>query len=1498
MLIKKVIKILFYIIIGIAIILSAAMAIIMHPNIQAAIGKKVADKLSYILSVKVEIGGIYIHPISGVVLRKVYMEDSCGNVLIQANRLSASINVIRLQKKIISFNSVKAEDAKVNLVKYKGDKKLNITRVFGKFSSGKPKTGPPKKFGIGDLKIMVRRLELENSHFMLQDQNKAGQRDKGMDYAFIKIDGINLEAFSYVFTGDSMNFRIKELQAEERSGLKFDHLEGKFTVSSKHLMIDDFKFRTPNSDVDMKLAFKYNDFEDYNYFVERMYMQTEFYDSKLNFMDFSPFAPTLEGMNQEIVVSGKVYGRVSDMKGENLTVRTGKKTVYKGNLQMTGMPNIKETFIRLQAKKLYTDIQDISNFKLPGNVLLKDKFSIPKQLNELGFVDITGEFVGFYNDFVANARFATGLGVMITDLKLTALPEGQYEYRGTLATDNFNLGQILGVPDLLGMLSMSGDVEGRGLSLDSARVNVNLLVQKIEFNHYAYKNLTVRGELSNKQFQGYANIDDPNLYLGFDGLIDLNSEIPEFNFTAEVSHAHLQNLGLIERNDSLCELNFKLRANFLGSQLENMQGAVDLTEVKYTDKGKDYLANRIFLNTLLSPSGERTLSLLSPFFDANVKGKIQFAQLGYSFTLFFNNYLNSFHQNGQLLADTSGQNFVYDVKIKRLNELTSLFLPWLKVSNDSRIKGEFDTKDGILGLDAQTDTLSVYGIVMNAFTLHAQSFREAITIETNIRKVNFFEMQQDSGFSIGIEKFSLTSNVAYDSIHYKINWGLPDDSTSYGNLNGYLSFSQYPDIIIQFVESSFTYDKQTYSIEPDNEIMIGNQAVAIRRLKIAGKDESLLIEGAYSPDPTQRLTANFKNFNLSHADIFLNSYGIQIGGLLSGFVHLQNENNKPLVQAEVGIENLAVNRQDMGFMEISSQWNSQAKALSIKAKSTVTSEQIQNHPIDLSGYYYPSDTNQNFDIVLKTENFNLKPLQPFLKMAIAELDGFLSSEIQLKGSTKNPQIQGKLKFIRTRIRPKFFSTSYSFSDEIKIEPSKIIFDQMKINDSLGNIAICDGNITHKNFKDMHLNLRLNLQNFILFNAEPQQIKYVNGIAFISGQIRAFGPVNNITIEANATTERGSNIYVPLSSTVDVRTSDFVYFKEPQDTLQIKKVERTNLNVTGFNISSVFSLTPQAKIRVSLPQDAGTIEGSGEGVMTVEVNSQGDLNITGQYEIQSGSFLFNLQNILSRMLEIEKGSNIRFSGDPLNAEIDLKASFTTRTTLSGLGLDLDSTITSARIPVKTIIRLQNKLLNPQITFSVQFPKIDPDIERAIYTKLDTTDQMLMTQQFVSLLVLNNFSFAVSNRSVGNSIGISSFQMLSNQVTNLLSQISQDFDIGINYRPGDAISPQELELMLSTQLFDQRVTIDGNLGVMGTQSANQTSNVVGDINVEVMLTRDGKLRLRAFNRSNTSELLTVSAPYTQGVGLFYRKDFNNLAELFRKKRKEVQKEDASNNSSASN
>jgi hypothetical protein len=126
-------------------------------------------------------------------------------------------------------------------------------------------------------------------------------------------------------------------------------------------------------------------------------------------------------------------------------------------------------------------------------------------------------------------------------------------------------------------------------------------------------------------------------------------------------------------------------------------------------------------------------------------------------------------------------------------------------------------------------------------------------------------------------------------------------------------------------------------------------------------------------------------------------------------------------------------------------------------------------------------------------------------------------------------------------------------------------------------------------------------------------------------------------------------------------------------------------------------------------------------------------------------------------------------------------------------------------------------------------------------------------------------------------------MSNTLSSMLSQISNDFNIGINYVPGDRVTDEQLEVALSTQLLDDRLTIDGNLDVSSDNDNTQgTSSIVGDVIVEYKLTADGRFRVKAFNRSNDLSLLTNYAPYTQGVGVFYRREFNTLHELFTRKK----------------
>ena len=122
-----------------------------------------------------------------------------------------------------------------------------------------------------------------------------------------------------------------------------------------------------------------------------------------------------------------------------------------------------------------------------------------------------------------------------------------------------------------------------------------------------------------------------------------------------------------------------------------------------------------------------------------------------------------------------------------------------------------------------------------------------------------------------------------------------------------------------------------------------------------------------------------------------------------------------------------------------------------------------------------------------------------------------------------------------------------------------------------------------------------------------------------------------------------------------------------------------------------------------------------------------------------------------------------------------------------------------------------------------------------------------------------------------------------LNNWLGQISSNVSMSVKYRPNDDLTTQELKVYLGTQLLNNRITIDANAGrVNANQVTGATSTgtqLVGDLNVEYKVTDDGKVRLQAFNRSNDNSMLNANSPYTQGVGVFYREEFETGKELRR-------------------
>jgi hypothetical protein len=277
---------------------------------------------------------------------------------------------------------------------------------------------------------------------------------------------------------------------------------------------------------------------------------------------------------------------------------------------------------------------------------------------------------------------------------------------------------------------------------------------------------------------------------------------------------------------------------------------------------------------------------------------------------------------------------------------------------------------------------------------------------------------------------------------------------------------------------------------------------------------------------------------------------------------------------------------------------------------------------------------------------------------------------------------------------------------------------------------------------------------------------------------------------------------------------------------------------------------------------------------------------GEFLIDDGDYLFTLKNVINKRFVVEKGGSITWSGDPNDANVNLKAIYRTKASLHDLIVDASEDY-RRKIPVECQIFMTEKLMNPSIRFNIELPSSPQESTSILQSAISTEEEM--SKQFLSLLVLNSFlpnpalANVQGNPLSGNSgisgVGVTTSELLSNQLSNWLSQISNDVDIGVNYRLGDELTRDELEVALSTQLLNDRLTINGNVDVGGNQSASNTSKFVGDFEMDYKIRPSGKLRLKAFNRSNDNYILKQVSPYTQGFGLFYREDFDSFDELAR-------------------
>jgi len=496
---------------------------------------------------------------------------------------------------------------------------------------------------------------------------------------------------------------------------------------------------------------------------------------------------------------------------------------------------------------------------------------------------------------------------------------------------------------------------------------------------------------------------------------------------------------------------------------------------------------------------------------------------------------------------------------------------------------------------------------------------------------------------------------------------------------------------------------------------------------------------------------------------------------------------------------------------------------------------------------------------------------------------------------KQPLLTGAIKVDDASMKIDFLQTRYSFSDSIRFTRKGIEFRNIKIFDEKKNQGTLNGILAHNSFKDFSIDLNLNVNKMMVLNTKQKDNETFYGTAYATGYAGIKGATDKLSFRISARTEDNTAFYVPLTSSETVSEYPYIIFvdtkkekeaEKAREDMFVKKEKKSNMEL-NFDLE----VTPEAEVQLIMDSKAGdVIRGTGAGKLNISLNNKGEVKMSGDYIIEDGDYLFTLGNILNKRFSVEEGGTISWNGSLTDANINLKAIYRLKAALYDI-YPADDAL-KERIPVECQLNLSEKLMNPVIGFNIYLPTADEETREYLRSAINTEEEI--SRQFLYLLVMNSFypdpslyTTAPPSTTQGTAaIGVTTTEMLSNQLSNWLSQISNDFDIGFNYRPGNEITPQEVEVALSTQLLNDKVILNGNFDVGGKQSNTQASNISGDFDIEFKITE--KLRFKVFNRSNDN-LFYETSPYTQGFGIFFRRDFNKLKDLFilpeKKKKKKI-------------
>jgi len=1425
------------------------------PAVQTSLGIYATKRLNQEFKTNINIDKVSLQFNGDVELKHIYIEDYKQDTLISIAELNTSIISIRnLIKGRLTFGDIDIENLVFNIKTYKDASETNLDVFVHKFEDDNPRKSE------STFLLSSSDVSIYNGTFRLLDENRETTK-------VVEFTKLNINATNFLINGSDVSTRINTLAFKDSRGLVMKNMMTNFAYTRSSMTFASLDAQTVHSTLKGDLKFSYAR-EDLQYFTDKVLVKASFKDSHIFLDELNTFYNEF-GKNQSATFNVDFYGTLNNFQATNLELSTSTNTKIEGNLIFKNLFNKEKNNFYMNGSftNLTSTYKDLK--ALLPNVL---GASIPTSFDKLGLFNIVGNSQITTSKVIANIQIDTELGYVDSNLQISKIDDiDNASYSGKIVFENFDFGAFLNEPTV-GKASLNFDVNGYGFTAANLNTQVKGDVFEVEYNNYNYSNIKVIGNVRNKIFDGNLMANDKNLKLNFLGLVDFSEKVKKYDFEAKIDYSDLNALNFIKR-DSISIFKSDVKMNMNSSNFDDAFGKISFNNTSYKNQNDTYYFDKFDVSSRFE-SDVRFIEINSPdIVEGELKGRFTFND----FKKLFENALGNIYTNYTPFKVASNQNIDFNFKI--YNKIIEVIYPEIELGKNTFIRGRVESDEKQFKLTFKSPKIKYQDYFVNNLELQ---------VDNNNPLFNtYVEADSVSTKYYNVSKFNLINVTVKDTLFMRSEFRGGKHNDDVFNLSFYHTINKEKESVVGFKKSDITIQNNTWFINEKkdsfNKLSFNKELTKfnIDKFIINHKSEEIKFSG-FLKDSTQKdLKIDFINVDL--AKIIPEIDSLKLAGNVNGKLDILQKNGNYLPSSNIVIDNFKVNNLEFGTFDAKIAGNQNLTNYTVD----VTIKNDVEKFVRAIGGIHVEGKKSTIDVDLELDNFNLKPLNPFLHDVLSNIRGLATGTVRVFGNLNRPDINGNLSLNKAGLGIPYLNVDYQFADNasVTLKEQSFIFNKIQLTDtkykSKGQL---NGSLSHVNFSKWRLDLNLTTPKLLVLDTKDAEDAIYYGTAFVGGRASIYGPTDQLVINVAAETKPGTIFKIPLSDSESFGDNSYIHFITKEEKQARKEGTDIIFNeIKGLELDFDLDLTEDAEVEIIIDKNSGhSLKGRGRGGLLVEINTNGKFNMWGDFSVFEGVYNFAYGGLIQKEFSVQPGGTIAWEGDPLDALLNMRAIYKTQANPSPL---LDNPINRS-IPVELNIALTGNLEQPKPEFTFEFPNVNSTIKSELQYRLESEADR--QNQALYLLSTGSFSRGLSELNFSGTIA----ERLNGIINSFFTTGDSKLNIGLNYEAGqnrpDYQTDDRVGVTLQTQISD-RVLINGKVGVpVGGAGASETV-IAGDVEINFLLNEEGTLTANVFNRENSIRNFGEAIGYTQGVGLSYSVDFDTFKELIQNFFKSAKKED---------